>query len=223
MSIFLASPISCFVKRITKISDSAVRRLSHYLRFLDEFEAAGKRTVSSGDLAERGGITSAQVRKDLSHFGSFGKRGTGYPVGALRERIVEILGLGRTWRVAVVGAGKLGAALFQYGGFRRQGFEVVAAFDTDPAKIGRRWGEVVIDDVADLARVVRKRQIEIAIVTTPAEAAQDVADALVAAGIAAILNFAPRKLVVPPEVTLRDVSLTIELESLTFALTHGER
>ena len=223
MSIFLASPISCLVKRITKISDSAVRRLSHYLRFLDEFEAAGQRTVSSGDLAERGGITSAQVRKDLSHFGSFGKRGTGYPVGALRERIVEILGLGRTWRVAVVGAGKLGAALFQYGGFRRQGFEVVAAFDTDPAKIGRRWGEVVIDDVADLARVVRKRQIEIAIVTTPAEAAQDVADALVAAGIAAILNFAPRKLAVPLEVTLRDVSLTIELESLTFALTHRER
>jgi len=223
LSIFLASPISCLVKRITKISDSAVRRLSHYLRFLDEFEAAGQRTVSSGDLAERGGITSAQVRKDLSHFGSFGKRGTGYPVGALRERIVEILGLGRTWRVAVVGAGKLGAALFQYGGFRRQGFEVVAAFDTDPAKIGRRWGEVVIDDVADLARVVRKRQIEIAIVTTPAEAAQDVADALVAAGIAAILNFAPRKLAVPLEVTLRDVSLTIELESLTFALTHRER
>jgi redox-sensing transcriptional repressor len=208
------------VKRITKISDSAVRRLSHYLRFLDEFEAAAMRTVSSDDLAERGGITSAQVRKDLSHFGSFGKRGTGYPVGALRERIVEILGLGRTWRVALVGAGKLGAALFHYGGFRRQGFEVVAAFDTDPSKIGRRWGEIAIDDVADLARVVRKREIEIAIITTPAEAAQEVADALVSAGIEAILNFAPRKLIVPPEVTLRDVSLTIELESLTFALTH---
>jgi redox-sensing transcriptional repressor len=208
------------VKRITKISDSAVRRLSHYLRFLDEFEAAGKRTVSSDDLAVRGGITSAQVRKDLSHFGSFGKRGMGYPVPALRERIGEILGLGRTWRVALVGAGKLGAALFHYGGFRRQGFEIVALLDNDPAKIRRSWGDVTIDDVAELARVVRKRDIELAIVTTPAEAAQDVVDALVKAGIEAILNFAPRKLVVPPEVTLRDVSLTIELESLTFALTH---
>ena len=208
------------MKRITKISDSAVRRLSHYLRFLDEFEAAGKSTVSSDDLAERGGITSAQVRKDLSHFGSFGKRGMGYPVGALRERIVEILGLGRTWRVALVGAGKLGAALFHYGGFRRQGFEIVAVLDNDPAKIRRPWGDVTIDDVEDLARVVRKREIELAIVTTPAEAAQDVVDALVAAGVEAILNFAPRKLIVPPEVTLRDVSLTIEMESLTFALTH---
>lgn len=208
------------MKRITKISDSAVRRLSHYLRFLDEFEAAGKRTVASDDLAVRGGITSAQVRKDLSHFGSFGKRGMGYPVPALRERIVEILGLGRTWRVALVGAGKLGAALFHYGGFRRQGFDIVAVLDNDPAKIRRPWGDVTIDDVADLARVVRKRNIELAIVTTPAEAAQDVVDALVKAGVGAILNFAPRKLIVPPEVTLRDVSLTIELESLTFALTH---
>jgi redox-sensing transcriptional repressor len=208
------------VKRITKISDSAVRRLSHYLRFLDEFEAAGKSTVSSDDLAVRGGITSAQVRKDLSHFGSFGKRGMGYPVAALRERIVEILGLGRTWRVALVGAGQLGAALFHYGGFRRQGFDIVAVLDNDPAKIRRPWGDVTIDDVADLARVVRKRDIELAIVTTPAEAAQDVVDALVKAGVEAILNFAPRKLIVPPEVTLRDVSLTIELESLTFALTH---
>lgn len=208
------------MKRITKISDSAVRRLSHYLRFLDEFEGVGKSTVSSDDLAVRGGITSAQVRKDLSHFGSFGKRGMGYPVAALRERIVEILGLGRTWRVALVGAGQLGAALFHYGGFRRQGFDIVAVLDNDPAKIRRPWGDVTIDDVADLARVVRKRDIELAIVTTPAEAAQDVVDALVKAGVEAILNFAPRKLIVPPEVTLRDVSLTIELESLTFALTH---
>ena len=203
-----------------KISDSAVRRLSHYLRFLDEFEAAGKRTVSSDDLAQRGGITSAQVRKDLSHFGSFGKRGMGYPVTALRERIAAILGLGRTWRVAVVGAGKLGSALFHYAGFRRQGFSIVAVLDTDPAKIGRRWGEVEVEDVGDLPRVVRRRAIDLAIITTPAEAAQIVADALVAAGVRAILNFAPRKLQVPPEVTLRDVNLTIELESLTFALTH---
>ena len=205
-----------------KISDSAVRRLSHYLRFLDEFEATGKRTVSSEDLAQRGGITSAQVRKDLSHFGSFGKRGMGYPVAALRERIAGILGLGRTWRVALVGAGKLGSALFHYDGFRRQGFLVVAVLDSDPAKIGRRWGDVEVESVADLPRVIRRRAIDLAIVVTPAEAAQDVADALVAAGVRAILNFAPRKLQVPPDVTLRDVNLTIELESLTFALTQRD-
>jgi redox-sensing transcriptional repressor len=211
------------VKRITKISESAVRRLSHYLRFLDEFEVAGEPTVSSEILAERGGITSAQVRKDLSHFGSFGKRGMGYPVAALRQRISEILGLGRTWRVVLVGGGKLGAALFHYAGFRRQGFDIVAVLDNDPEKIGRRWGDVVIEDVTDLPQVVERREIELAIVATPAEAAQEVVDALVAARVQAILNFAPRKLHVPPEVTLRDVNLTIEMESLTFALTQKER
>jgi len=211
------------VKRITKISDSAVRRLSHYLRFLEDTEAAGKRTVSSEDLAERGGITSAQVRKDLSHFGSFGKRGTGYPVALLREQIMEILGLGRTWRVALVGAGKLGAALFHYAGFRRQGFEIVAVLDRDPAKVGRRWADVAIEDVGELARVVKKQGVELAIVTTPADAAQEVVDALAAAGVEAILNFAPRKLSVPVGVTLRDVNLAMELESLTFALTHRDR
>jgi redox-sensing transcriptional repressor len=211
------------VKRITKISDSAVRRLSHYLRFLDEFEAAGEPTVSSETLAERGGITSAQVRKDLSHFGSFGKRGMGYPVAVLRQRIVEILGLGGTWRVALVGAGKLGAALFLYAGFRRQGFDIVAVLDNDPAKIGRRWGDVMVEDVADLPRVVEREKVELAIVATPAAAAQEVVDALVAARVRAILNFGPRKLHVPPEVTLRDVNLTIEMESLTFALTQKGR
>ena len=211
------------MKSFTKISDSAVRRLSHYLRFLDDVEAAGRRTVSSEELAARGGITSAQVRKDLSHFGSFGKRGTGYPVTLLRERIEEILGLGRTWRVALVGAGKLGAALFHYGGFRRQGFDLVAVLDTDPAKIGRRWGDLAIEDVADLTRIVKKRHVELAVVTTPAASAQDVVDALAGAGVEAILNFAPRKLVVPPQVTLRDVNLVMELESLTFALTHRDR
>lgn len=175
--------------------------------------------MSSEDLAVRGGITSAQVRKDLSHFGSFGKRGTGYPVPALRARIAEILGLGRRWRVALIGAGKLGSALFHYAGFPRQGFDIVAVLDNDPAKIGRRWGELEVEDVAGLGRVVRRLGVELAIVATPAEAAQQVADALADAGVEAILNFAPRKLRVPPEITLRDVNLTIELESLTFALT----
>lgn len=204
-----------------KISESAVRRLSHYLRFLDEFESNGRRTVSSEDLAEKGGMTSAQVRKDLSRFGSFGKRGLGYPVDELRTRMRQILGLDRRWHVALVGAGRLGAALFQYEGFRRQGFDFVAVFDNDPAKIGRRWGEIEVEDVDDLPRAVGRRGIEMAVITTPRESAQDVADRLVDAGVEAILNFAPRKLTVRPGVTLRDVNLAIEIEGLAFALTHA--
>jgi redox-sensing transcriptional repressor len=203
-----------------RISDSALRRLSHYLRFLEAFEEEGRATISSGDLAERGGMTSAQVRKDLSLFGSFGKRGLGYPVPELRARLASILGVGRRWDVALAGAGKLGAALYAYEGFRRRGFHVAAVFDDDPRKIGRRWSQLEVEDVAALDAVVRAKGIEIGIVVTPAHAAQEVADAMVAAGITAILNFAPTKLVLPASVTLRDVNLAIELEALCFALTH---
>lgn len=205
-----------------KISDSAVRRLSQYARVLAEYEADGKSTVSSVDLARRGAMTPAQVRKDLSLFGSFGKRGLGYDTGDLKRSIEEILGLDRAWRVALVGAGKLGAALFQYDGFRRQGFEIVAVFDVDPEKIGRVWGEVRIEDVGDLERVVRREKVAMGVVTTPAASAQRVAEALVEAGVEGILNFAPRELSVPEPVTLRNVNLTIELESLTFGLTHRD-
>lgn len=204
-----------------KISESAVRRLSHYLRFLDEFEADGVSTVSSDDLAGKGGMTSAQVRKDLSRFGSFGKRGLGYPVDELRARMRQILGLDRRWRVALVGAGRLGAALFQYEGFRGQGFDFVAVFDNDAAKIGRRWGQLEVEDVSDLRAVVRDRRVEMGVIVTPRESAQEVADRLVDAGVEAILNFAPRKLSVPDGVTLRDVNLAIEIEGLAFALTHA--
>ena len=203
------------------ISESAVRRLSHYLRFLDEFEAAGATTVSSDDLADKGGMTSAQVRKDFSRFGSFGKRGLGYPVDELRQRLRQILGLDRRWRVCLAGAGRLGAALYQYEGFRRQGFDFVAVFDRDPAKIGRRWGDLEVEDVTRLTEVVADRGIEMGVIVTPRESAQEVADRLVEAGIEAILNFAPKKLSVPRSVTLRDVNLTIEIEGLSFALTHA--
>lgn len=205
---------------LRKISDSALRRLSHYLRFLEAFEDEGRETISSEDLAERGGTTSAQVRKDLSHFGSFGKRGLGYPAPELRARLAGILGVGRRWDVAIVGAGKLGAALYAYDGFRRRGFHVVAVFDDDPRKIGRRWGQLEVEDVAALGVSVRAKGVEIGIVVTPADAAQEVAEAMVVAGITAILNFAPRKLALPESVTLRDVNLAIELEALCFALTH---
>lgn len=202
-----------------KISDSAVRRLSHYLRFLDQFEMEGRFTVSSEDLAAAGGMTPAQIRKDLSHFGSFGKRGLGYPVAELRARLSAILGLDRSWRVCLVGAGRLGAALQQYDGFRRRGFEIVAVFDTDPKKVGRRWGPLTVEDVAAMDRAVASRAIEIGIVTTPAGGAQESADRLARAGVRAILNFAPVAIEAPAGVTVRDVDLVVELESLSYALT----
>lgn len=212
--------LSAAAMKPRKISDSAIRRLSHYLRFLEAFESEGRDTISSDDLAERGGTTSAQVRKDLSLFGSFGKRGLGYSVPALRARLAEILGVDRRWNVALAGAGKLAAALHGYDAFRRRGFDVVAVYDNDPRKIGRRWGAITVEDVRHLGKSVREKQVEIGIVVTPAESAQEVAEAMAAAGISAILNFAPRKLVLPAGVTLQDVNLVIELEALCFALTH---
>jgi redox-sensing transcriptional repressor len=133
----------------------------------------------------------------------------------------QILGLDRRWRVCLAGAGRLGAALYQYEGFRRQGFDFVAVFDRDPAKIGRRWGELKVEDVARLAEVVADRGIEMGVIVTPRESAQEVADRLIEAGVEAILNFAPKKVSVPRGVTLRDVNLAIEIEGLSFALTHA--
>ena len=201
------------------ISESTVRRLSHYYRVLEEVEAEGKRLISSHRLAEREGITSAQVRKDLSYFGSFGRRGLGYNVQHLRARIRAILGLDRRWRVALIGAGNIGAALLAYRGFARQGFDVVAVFDRDPSRIGERLGDLAIRDVADLPQVAGELRIEMGVIATPVRAAQEVADLLVSAGVAGILNFAPRKLFVPAHVALRNVDMSVEFESLSFSLS----
>jgi len=201
-----------------RISDSTVRRLSGYYRILGELKGEGEKTVSSFGLARRAGVTPAQVRKDLSFFGQFGKRGTGYGVASLEARIKSILGLDRRWRVGLVGAGNLAHALFAYREFEREGFEIRAVLDNDPAKIGQTWNRLRVEDVGRLPEVVRERELEMGIITTPAAAAQQVADALVGAGIRGILNFAPRKLFVPPQVNLRNVNLAIELESLSFAL-----
>lgn len=207
---------------MSRISESSVRRLSHYYRVLQEVHAEGKRMISSHRLAEREGITSAQVRKDLSSFGSFGRRGLGYNVEHLRDRIRSILGLDRRWPVGVVGVGNVGSALIVYRGFRDKGFEVVAAFDRDPARIGQVVGELEVQDVAALAAAVAGGAFEIGVIATPIRAAQDVADALVAAGVKGILNFAPRKLFVPAHVTLRTVDMTMEFESLSFALSQAK-
>jgi len=204
---------------MARISESTVRRLSHYYRVLEEVEDEGKRLISSHRLAEREGVTSAQVRKDLSCFGSFGRRGLGYNVAHLRREIRAILGLDRRWRVAVVGVGNLGTALMLYRGFQRQGFDVVAAFDRDPARIGQRLGDLVVRDIAELPAAARGG-IDMGVIATPVRAAQEVADALVAAGVRGILNLAPRKLFVPSHVALRNVDMTVEFETLSFALNH---
>ena len=201
-----------------KISESAVRRLSLYLRLLQEADAAGAETISSGELAERGGTTSAQVRKDLSLFGSFGKRGLGYSVPELLSRIRAILGLQSTWRVALVGAGKLGSALFSYRDFEARGFHIRAVFDSDPRKVGTRWGSLQVRADEEIDALVRAEAIDMAIVAVPADAAQQVVDRLVKAGVRGILNFAPVRLRVPRGVALKNVDVTLELEGLSFAL-----
>jgi redox-sensing transcriptional repressor len=203
-----------------KIAESTIRRLSLYLRFLEEFEGQGVETVSSGALATRGGTTSAQVRKDLSFFGSFGKRGLGYRVPELAGRLREILGLARRYRLAVIGAGKIGSALVQYGGFRARGFDIVAIYDRDPLKIGTDWNGLTVRDVALLADDLKAVGPDIAVIATPSEAAQGIADAVVQAGLRAILNFAPVSLAVPDDVTVKTVNLAMELEALSFALTN---
>jgi redox-sensing transcriptional repressor len=203
-----------------KVADSTVRRLSLYLRYLEEFEDQGIGTISSEALASRGGTTSAQVRKDLSFFGSFGKRGLGYAVPELAGRLREILGLERRYRVAMVGAGKIGSALVQYRGFRQRGFDIVAIYDVDPAKVGRQWNGLTVQHIDTLDAELARRPVDMAVLVTPAEAAQAVAQRLVRAGVKAILNFAPVQLSVPDDVEVKTVNLALELETLSYALTN---
>jgi redox-sensing transcriptional repressor len=207
---------------VKRIADSTVRRLSIYLRFLEEFEGNGLATISSDELARRGGTTSAQVRKDLSFFGSFGKRGLGYAVPELASAIREILGLGREWKVIIVGAGKIGAALTQYRGFRQRGFRIVAAYDTNPEKIGRTLDGIEVRDVARLESDITELRPDIAVIAVPSESAQELLDRLVRAGITAVLSFAAAQLHAPPEVTVKTVNMAMELEGLTFALTNRD-
>lgn len=200
------------------ISEFTIRRLSLYLRRLRELRGGGTEVVSSRQLADGSGTTPAQVRKDLSHFGSFGKRGRGYQVSELLETLESILGLDHAWSVALVGAGKIGRALLGYGDLERRGFRLVAAFDTDPEKVGSSYYGVDVRPLEELEGTLRSEQVEMGIIATPPEAAQDTAARLVDAGVKGILNFAPVKVDVPPEVTLRGVDVVLELEGLAFAL-----
>jgi redox-sensing transcriptional repressor len=194
-----------------------------YLRLLSELDDGGVATIASEDLARRAGTTAAQVRKDFSFFGTFGKRGLGYSVAELRSSLRSILGLERPWRVALIGAGKIGGALFAYQDLRRQGFNIEAVFDADVRKVGQCWNGLVVRADADLEPSLIEEEVDIVIVAVPAEAAQGVVNRVVAAGVRAILNFAPTRLHVPAGVTLKNVNMAVEMEGLSFALANGGR
>lgn len=205
-----------------RIADSTVRRLSAYLRFLEDFEGRGLTTISSAELAKRGGTTSAQVRKDLSLFGSFGKRGLGYSVPELKRQLGEILGLGREWRVVIVGAGKIGSALAQYRGFRQRGFVILRAYDSNPSKIGTTVEGIEVADIDQMEQDFARDLPDIVVLAVPGEVAQRTLDRVVKAGIKAVLNFAPTQMQAPPDVTVRTVNMAMELEGLSFALTNRD-
>ena len=199
------------------VSEATAGRLSVYLRCLATLEAEGRTNISSQDLARRFHLNSAQIRKDLATFGEFGIRGVGYEIGALKRHLVSILGLDRTRRVAIVGAGRLGQALADYGGFGSGGFRIVALFDNDRGRIGSRSRSgIPIHDVRRLADVVARERVEIAVITVPADAAAEVARQCWDAGLKAVLNFAPVRLDPPADSHLKNVDLKINLETLSF-------
>jgi redox-sensing transcriptional repressor len=206
-----------------QVSELTATRLSVYLRCLNTLDAAGVKTVSSRTLAEQFHLNAAQIRKDLAYFGEFGVRGVGYYVRELKRHLRVILGLDRSVKVAILGAGNLGLALADYPGFRQEGFDIVAMFDADRQKVGRKSkGGVRILDMADFRRTVKREGIDIVALAVPATAAQDVVNLAVASGIRALLNFSPGTLKVPPGVKLKNVDLTVSLESLSFFLARGE-
>jgi redox-sensing transcriptional repressor len=206
------------------ISELTTNRLSVYLRCLTALDIEGVRTISSQALAERFHLNAAQIRKDLAYFGEFGVRGIGYYVKELRRHLRQILGLDRGVKVGIMGAGNLGLALADYGGFRDDGFEIVALFDVLKDKVGRRSrGGVVIYDTRDFRRVATREGIGIAVIAVPASAAQAVVTVAVASGVKAILNFSPGAVKVPRGVKLKSMDLTVSLESLSFFLARGEQ
>lgn len=200
------------------IPTPTAQRLSLYLRQLEQLARQDIKKVSSKGLAERLHVTAAQVRKDLAHFGQFGRPGVGYSVGPLIDHLRRILGTDHTWRVIVVGMGDLGRALLRYRGFRSRGFDLVGAFDTAPSKIGRKFGDVTVKHIDELPEVLRKHDVRLAVIATPASAAQGVAQLLCQAGIKGILNFAPITLETPPGVAVSSVDLAATLEQLSFQI-----
>jgi redox-sensing transcriptional repressor len=209
--------------KVYKIPEATVMRLSVYSRYLYQLIGEEVETVSSGEIAEGVGVSSAQVRKDLAYFGEFGTRGVGYNVEELYGHLLNILGLDCTWNIIIIGAGKLGSALALYQGFADRGFNITAILDVDKNIIGHKLGNIEIEPLDLLQQRVKDSDISIGVVTVPAEVAQDVTDMLVKAGVKAILNFSPRVLRVPNDIILRNVDLSVNLEVLSFNLSFNNK
>jgi redox-sensing transcriptional repressor len=201
------------------IPNPAVRRLSLYLRQLEAFKRKDRRTISSKQLGGSLGLTDAQVRKDLAYFGQFGHPGIGYRVDDLIAQVRHILGTDKNWNVLLVGAGNLGRALMMYRGFSSKGFKLVAVFDNDPGKVGKKQGPFTIQSLTELEQSIRANSIKLAILAVPADVAQDVSEQLIEAGIRGLLNFAPVSITVPSNIALNAVDLAVQLEQLSFQVS----
>lgn len=215
--------VSNFIKggsdmAFSDIPDIVIGRLPVYLRALAVMAAAGQEITSSHELGEKLGISSAQIRKDLSHFGEFGKQGTGYRISHLQDQLRRILKVDREWPVALIGLGDIGHAIARYGGFKDRGFVIKLVFDSDPTKIGQSIGNLLVQDVATLPDIVREQGVQIAMLAVTAKAAQDVADLCVKGGIRAILNYAPINLAVPATVRVQYLDPVTHLQRMTYYL-----
>ena len=199
-----------------EVPDIVISRLPRYLQTLNQMAKRGLHTVSSSDLADRLSTTAAQIRKDLSYFGGFGKQGMGYPIYSLIEELQKILNLDRIWQVAVVGAGNLGRALAGYPGFPRRGIEISLLFDVDPKVVGTRVGAVMVQHVDNLETEIQHQGIKIGIISVPASAAQQIADRMVSAGIEAILNYAPVTLILPRTIHVMDIDPVLQLQTMMY-------
>lgn len=209
--------------RQKKIPYVAINRLSIYYRCLERISEVKNlgdfEVISSSEMAEITGINSAQIRKDLAYFGEFGKRGVGYSLKNLSKELKNILGLDKKWPIIIVGAGNLGQALINYKGLEKRGFVIEGIFDNSPIKIGKKLRQIIIQDVKEIENFIKKKNIKIAVLTVPATSAQEVADRMVKGGIKAILNFAPIRIILSPEVKIHNVDLSIEFEGLTYYLS----
>jgi redox-sensing transcriptional repressor len=200
------------------IPDIVVGRLPVYLRALQHMAREGRHVTSSQELGERLGISAAQIRKDLSQFGEFGKQGTGYQIQYLVNQLREILKINQVWEIAVIGAGDIGSAVARYGGFTNRGFKVSMIFDNDPEIIGKKVGSFTVQDGAEIVSVIQQTKVKIAMIAVPAAQAQEVAEKLVEAGVKAILNYAPLSLSVPSDVHVQYIDPVIHLQRMTYYL-----
>jgi len=201
-----------------KIPDIIIGRLPVYLRALQRMSEKGIRTTSSQELGEHVGISAAQIRKDISQFGEFGKQGTGYSISFLLDKLREILKVDRVWDVALIGAGDIGHALARYQGFVDRGFRIVLVFDNDPSKVGQKAGNFMVEDISKMTDMIRDCGVKVAMITVPALSAQEVSDKLIKAGVKAILNYAPISLNVPDEVHVQYIDPATHLQRMTYYL-----